>query len=455
MERDLTVQERPYWNMAIETRLNTPEMRGVQFFKLKAMLQRLHRNAPFYTRLFDEADLNPDKLGSFEEFSRAVPPFDKEKLRKLFLEHGGDLLTALDQIMPIPPDELSIMSIASGDTGMPTPYPMTMRDMESIWGEAMLRGAWRAGMRARDRVLFCFALSMTMAGIPTIMGMRRSGAMVIPVGAEAGTQRILMMQQLFRGTVYAGTPSLARYLIERAPQATGRTVNELGFRMLMCGGEPGAGIPEVRKKLEEAYGCRIYDVGGGFGFSCDHDEYQGMHWLADDLAYYELVDPETKEPVPLEDGATGEALFTSLEADGFVYMRTSLGDIHRVFVEPCPCGRTGFRYKIIGRTDDMLKVKGVIVYPTEVEGVINSFVPRVTGEFRIVLTEKPPRVVPPLRVKIERGAETTAEHLPQLAGEIKGAMHIKAKFTPEIIWAEPGELERSTYKSQVFEKLYK
>ncbi len=447
-------QDRPYWNMEIETKLNTPEMRQIQFVKLKMMLRRLYANAPFYKKVFDDAGFDPEKLSSFEEFSQAVPPFDKEQMRMLFLEHGGDVLAVLDQIMPISPDDLHIMATTTGTTGVPTPYPMTMRDAEYIWGEAMIRGAWRAGMRSTDRVLFCFALSMFIAGIPTMLGMRRIDAMVIPVGAAAGTERILMMQQMFQGTIYAGTPSLAEYLIEKAPEVAGKPVKELGFRMLMCGGEPGAGIPEVRKKLEDAYGCRIYDAGGGFGFSCDHDEYQGMHWLADDLSYYELVDPETKEPIPLEDGATGEALFTSLEADGLVYMRTSLSDVHQVFLEPCPCGRTGFRYKIIGRTDDMLKVKGVIVYPTQVEGVINAFVPRVTGEFRIVLSEKPPRVVPPLKVKIEKGEDIPEAHIKQLEGELKDAFHAKAKFTPEIIWVEPGELERSTYKSQVFEKLY-
>jgi phenylacetate-CoA ligase len=295
---------------------------------------------------------------------------------------------------------------------------------------------------------------MVIAGIPTMMGMHKLGAMAIPVGAEAGTERILLMQMMFKGTVYSGTPSLAEYLIEKAPQAIGREVKDLGLRMLMCGGEPGAGIPEVRKRLESAYGCRIFDAGAGFGFSCDHEEYQGMHWLADDLSYYELVDPDTKELVAMEDGTTGEALFTSLDADGFVWLRTSLGDIHQVFTEPCPCGRTGFRYKIIGRTDDMLKVKGVIVYPTQVEGVISSFVPRLAGEFRIILTEKPPRVVPPLRIRVERGADFPAAELAALERELKEALHTKAKITPEIVWAEPGELERSTYKGQVFERLY-
>jgi len=447
-------EDRPYWNMEVETKLGTPEMRELQLARLRVMLRRLYDNAPFYRKQFDETGLVPEKVKSFSEFSQAIPPFDKEKLRALVGEFGGDILAVLDHVMPVGVDALNIMATTTGTTGIPTPYPMTVHDMEDVWGESMVRGAWRAGMRAHDRVLFCFALSMVIAGIPTMMGMHKLGAMAIPVGAEAGTERILLMQMMFKGTVYSGTPSLAEYLIEKAPQAIGREVKDLGLRMLMCGGEPGAGIPEVRKRLESAYGCRIFDAGAGFGFSCDHEEYQGMHWLADDLSYYELVDPDTKELVAMEDGTTGEALFTSLDADGFVWLRTSLGDIHQVFTEPCPCGRTGFRYKIIGRTDDMLKVKGVIVYPTQVEGVISSFVPRLAGEFRIILTEKPPRVVPPLRIRVERGADFPAAELAALERELKEALHTKAKITPEIVWAEPGELERSTYKGQVFERLY-
>ena len=446
-------EERPYWNMEYEPMLNTPEMKQIQLEKLRVLLKRLYENAPFYTRQFDAAGLKPEKVKSFEDFSSAVPLFDKEGLRALVVEFGGDILRVIDELVPVSVDDLNIMATTTGTTGMPTPYPMTMHDMEDVWGESMVRGMWRAGVRSHDRVLFCFALSMVIAGIPTMMGAHRLGSMAIPVGAEAGTDRILLMQTLFKGTVYSGTPSLAEYLIEKCGEQ-GRDPKDLGLRKLMCGGEPGAGVPEVRKRLEEAYGARIFDAGAGFGFSCDHEEYQGMHWTADDLALYELVDPETKESIPLEDGAEGEAIFTVLDGDGMAWLRTSLGDIQQVFTSPCPCGRTGIRYKVVGRTDDMLKVKGAIVYPTMVEGVVGSFVPKVSGQYRIVLTEKPPRVVPPLKVKIERGEDFPEDKLPDLEAEMKEAFHNKAKFTPEIIWVEAGELERSTYKGQTFEKLY-
>jgi phenylacetate-CoA ligase len=445
---------RPYWNMEIEPLLNTPEMKKIQLDKLKKMLIRLKANAPFYTNMITKSGLDPEKLKSFEEFKDKITLFNKEALRNLVMECGGDILKALEQIMLVSIDDIDYMGTTTGTSGIPTPYPLTRRDIDKIWGEVMVRGSWRAGLRSHDRVLYCFALSMVIAGVPSLIGIQNLGCMILPVGAEAKSERILLMQALFKGTVYTGTPSLAEYLIEQSPKILGKQVGDLGFRALVCGGEPGAGIPEVKNKLEKAYGCRLYDSGAGFGFSCDCDEYQGMHWLGDDLCYYELVDPETKAPVPFANGAEGEAVFTSLEGDGMSLIRNSLGDIHKIFTDPCSCGRSGFRYKVIGRSDDMLKVKGVMVYPSGIKGVVNEFVPRVTGEMRIILDERPPRVVPPIKIKIEYAAGATPQQLEALGAEITESMSKRIKINPQIIWVEPGSLERSHYKGKTFEKLY-
>jgi phenylacetate-CoA ligase len=446
--------ERPYWNMEMEPLLNTPEMKEIQFGKLKKMLGRLKANAPFYTRMIENSNLDPEKLSSFEEFKDKISLFNKEALRALVVECGGNFLQALDRIMPVSIDEIDYMGTTTGTTGIPTPYPLSNFDIQNLWGESMVRGAWRAGIRSQDRLLYCFALSMVIAGVPTMMGLQKLGCMMLPVGAEAKSERILMMQSLFQGTVFVGTPSLAEYLVEQAPRILKKEVGQLGFKALLCGGEPGAGIPEVKSKLEKAYGCRIFDAGAGFGCSCDHSEYQGMHWLGDDLCYYELVDPDSKQPVTMENGAQGEAVFTSLQGDGMVFVRQSLGDIHQIFTNPCPCGRSGFRYKVVGRTDDMLKVKGVMVYPSQIKGVINEFVPRVTGEMRIILDEKPPRVVPPLKIRLEHVNGLSGEQVCALGNDIVEAMSKRLKISPLIFWAESGSMERSHYKGQTFEKTY-
>lgn len=447
-------RNRPYWNMEIEPLLNTPQMREIQLAKLRVMLARMKNNAPFYRKRFEETGLDPEKLTGFAEFKEKVPPFDKAALRDLVVACGGDMLQAIEQIIPVSIDQIDYFGTTTGTTGMPTPYPLTNFDIRELWGEAVARGAWRAGVRPEDRVLWTFALSMVIAGVPTMMGLQKLGCAMLPVGAEAKSERILLMQNIFRGTVYAGTPSLAEYLIEQSPRLLAKPVKDLGFKALVLGGEPGAGVPAVKQKLEQAYGCKIFDVGAGFGFSCDHGEYEGMHWVGDDMVYYELVDPDTKTPIPLEDGAQGEALFTMLAGDGFVWIRQGMGDIHQVFTAPCPCGRSGFRYKVVGRADDMLKVKGVMVYPSHLKGVINEFVPRVTGEMRIILDEKPPRVVPPLKIRVEHAEGLSDEQISALGGEIEEAMSRKLKIRPSLVWAEPGSLERSHYKGQTFEKTY-
>lgn len=451
-------EDRPYWNMEIEPLLNTPQMREVQFERLKIMLKRHYANAPFQRKRIDAAGIDVDgldrKAWSLEDLLKGIPVYDKQGYREHAEACGGDLIRLMEEEMPVSVDDLVMVNSTTGTTGEPTPYPLTMKDIFDVWGETLCRGLWRGGLRRQDRILHCFALSMVIAGTGTLMGLTKTGAMVIPVGAESGTDRIFQMAKFFKPTVFFGTPSLATYIIEKAPEKIGRDARSLGIKLLACGGEPGAGVPELRKRLEGSFGAKLLDTGAGHGVSCDHPEYQGMHWLADDLCIYELVDPDTREPVPLRDGARGEAVFTNIEGDGWSWLRTSLGDIHEVTMSPCPCGRSGFRYRIVGRTDDMLKVKGVIVYPAAITGLLETFAPRVTGEFRIVLTERPPMVTPPLKIKIEHGTDIPAERITDLEKELLEAFHIRLKIRPQIIWQKPGELERSTYKGKKFEKLY-
>jgi phenylacetate-CoA ligase len=429
-------------------------MAKIQLDRLKDQLVRLKAKGGFFARMMKRNRLDPGKLSGFDEFKDKVEIFNKATWKKIVDDCDGDMLKALDERIACSLDDLIMIATTTGTTGVPSPYAFTNRDLWELWGEYTARGCWRAGIRAHDRVLHCFALSMVIAGLPAAMAYTKVGAAVLPVGAEGKTERILMTQSMWKGTVYLGTPSLLEYLIEQTPKVIGKEVRDLGFKFLVCGAEPGAGIPEVKSRLEKSYGARIFDIGAGLGFSCDHDEYQGMHWHGDDLSYYELVDPDTKQPIPLTHGARGEMLMTNLSVDGLVAIRESAGDVHEVLTEPCACGLNGFRYKVIGRADDMLKVKGIMVYPSHIKGVINDFIPRVTGEMRIILDERPPRVVPPLKIRVEYAPGVSIEQLDALANEISDTMSKRLKINPQIIWAEPGSLDRSTYKGKVFEKTY-
>ena len=449
--------DRKYWNMEMEPKLNTPEMRELQWKRLKRALKWQYENSPFNRERFDAAGIKPKDIKSFDDFAEAIPIAGQAEIRDVITKVGLDMYKLMNHLFGEKRmKDLYLLTTTSGTTGIPTPYPnfkASLKDAQEITA----RAAWRIGIRPGDRIGLCFGLSMHAAGTPQILWFNKfPGIMMVPIGAEAGTERILQFLKLFKINVFTGTPSLALHLIEKAPEVLGEPVKNLGIKILMCGAEPGAGIPEVRQRLEEEYGAKVFDLGAGYGVSCEYPIYQGMHWIADDFAYYELVDPETKKPVPLEHGATGLMCATSLHPEGAVWfdLRFTMNDIHQVFTEPCPCGLSGFRYKIVGRADDMLKVKGVPVYPAAIEGVIHSFVPRVTGAFRIVLEEAPPRVVPPLKMKIEYGEGIQEQDLPGIEKEIQAKMHTMVKIRPAITWLKPNTLERSTKKTQLLEKLY-
>lgn len=447
--------KRPYWNMEIEPKLNTPEMRQIQNDLLVNNIQAMYDSIPLTKRRMDEAGVKPSDIKCLDDLGR-IPMYGQPEMRELIAEVGFDMKKILRMIMGDMADDIYVMAATSGTTGMPTPYPVVRAGLPRL-REINNRMMWRCGLRPGNKVVLAFGLSMFLAGSPTLLAMEDfPGITIIPVGAEAGTARIINFSRLFGGDVLMCTPSLALHLIEKAPEVTGDSVKALGFRILVCGAEPGAGIPEVRKRIETEYGAKLFDMGAGLGVSCDHPEYQGMHWIADDMVYYELVDPDTRKSVPLADGNTGLGVFTTLDAQGggMLGLRMTLGDVHQVFTSPCPCGKTGFRYKIVGRTDDMLKVKGVMVYPAQIKNVVESFTPRTTGEFRILLDEPPPRVVPPLKLRIEFGESVTEQEREQLKREVEEQMHQAVKIRPKIEWIEPRTLERSDKKTQYIEKLY-
>ncbi|MCP4213224.1 MAG: phenylacetate--CoA ligase [bacterium] len=449
--------DRKYWNMDIEPRLNTEEMRNIQSEKLKEALVWQYEHTPFNRRRFEKAGVMPADIKSFEDFAEAIPPSGQDDIRGVIDEVGFDMNKLMRHLFgDRRVDDLYLLTTTSGTTGIPTPYP-NFRASINDSQEIMSRAAWRMGFRPGDKIGLCFGLSMHAAGTPQLLWFQNyPGITMIPIGAEAGTEKILQFIQLFGVNVFLGTPSLALHLIERCPEVLNIPVKDLGIKTLLLGAEPGAGIPEVREKLETEYNAKVFDAGAGYGCSCDYPIYQGMHWLADDFAYYELLDPETMKPVPMENGATGIMCGTSLNPKAAVWfdMRFTMMDIHQVFTDPCPCGLSGFRYKVVGRADDMLKVKGVPVYPAAIEGVIHSMPDKLTGHFRIILDELPPRVVPPLKLKVEHSNTVRDEELPIVEKELTDRMHRLLKIRPTITWLRPNTLERSDKKTQFLEKTY-
>ena len=441
--------------------LSQEQIRTFQEKQLGPQLRYCYDHSSFYRRKFDQAGAKPEDIRRLNDL-QALPIFmTKEDERKNALESLEKENHPFGTHLCAPADEIYLTGTTSGTTGNPTfTYTFTRNDIDLISRGLGHRFALN-GVRKGDRVLFIFSLGIY-ATTMTLWGIRNLGALPIDIDARAGSELMLKIADLARVNYMACTPSLAEYLIPKAKSIIGKEVGDLRLKGLMLTGEIGAGIPEVKKRLEEAYGCTVYDywapAGHAIAISCAAPEYQGMHGLSPDLctSFEDLVDPESKAPVPVEDGAVGEMVITSLKREAVPLVKYAYGDIVQVFTKPCPyCGFPGKRIKIVGRSDDMLIIKGVNVYPSAIKEVISSFIPKVTGEMRIVLDQPPPRVVPPLKLKVEFGSETRQPELDPLSEEITRTFHDRLKIRPVIEWLPPGSLEKAIRKTPIFEKTYR
>ncbi len=439
------------------------QMRELQFKKLTKQMKYIYENSPdYYQKKFDEIGAKPEDIKTWEDFRKLPIMRDKEGDREAQAESMEKYGHPLGTYLCAPLEKVVHLSSTSGTTGDPTfSYIFTEND-KKINDEVWQRVFWRAGMRPGDAVLQTFGLSMWVAGVPVVTALQNMGLRAIPVGAEGGTEKMLKMADLLKPKAMIGTPPTAEYLIEKCPEILGKPVGELGIKIILCAGAPGAGLPKVREKIESAFGCRLYDsTGGGWGLhhvSCDAPEYAGMHVVCEDYAiWYDLKDPATNEPVEIVDGAIGHGIVTSFEHEAAPAFKYAMGDLLQVFTETCACGVPGVRFKILSRVDDMLIIKGINVYPAAVKNVIAGFAPRVTGEFRILLEAPGPSVEPPMRIRAEYGKDVDEKDLPALKKEIEDTLSSKLKCRADIEWAEPESLERMagpTKKGKLIEKLY-
>ena len=449
-----------YFHNEILNSMSAEETQKYQEERLRAQIKYCYERSPFYKKKFADIGACPEDIRTLEDL-RALPVFmNKDQERKNAAESLNRENHPFGTHLCAPVEEIFLTGTTSGTTGTPTfTYSFTRNDIELI-APALGHRFYFNGITKGDRVLFIFALGIY-ATTMSLWGIRHIGALPIDIDARAGSEVMLSFADLTRPTFMATTVSLAEYLIQKAPSVSGKEVGELGLKGLMLTGEIGVGIPEVKRRIESAYGCPVYDywapAGHAVAISCGSKEYTGMHGIAPDLctSLDDIVDPTTKKAVPLENGAVGEIVITSLKREAVPLVKYATGDVVQIFTAPCPhCGFPGKRIKLIGRSDDMLIVKGVNVYPSAIKAVIESFEPRVTGEMRIILDEPPPRVVPPIKLKIEHGQHTRQSDLEGLAEAISKATHDKLKIRPSIEWVGPGQLEKSQRKTPVFEKRY-
>lgn len=423
--------------------------------KLPRQIAYCFEKSSYYRARFLAAGIgDPRDVDSFDTF-RALPVLmDKAAHRQSqeasLVEQGHPfgmhLCAALDTVIHV--------AATSGTTGEPTFYTFTRKDL-AITQTVFARLFAKAGIRPGDTVLHAFGLSLWLAGVTIVQALEAYGARPVAVGAEAGVAKILRTARLVRPRVLMGTPSLVGRLIERAPQELGCDVAALGIEVIFCAGEPGLTIASVRERIRAAYGAQVFDATGGAWHngtvSCDAPDHHGMHYLAEDYCFrYDLVDPVTRRPVPLRDGALGEAIHTALEYEAGPAMRSATGDMVEIRVGECPgCGEFGTRMNIVGRTDDVMNVKGVKIYPEAIRTVVAEFSPDVSGQVQIVLPAPPPRVEPPVPVRVELAQTAAGVDTAALASRIEARVRETLAVRVRVETVPFGSLERSNLKTKL------
>ncbi len=394
-------KERKLWNEKVET-MSEEELRELQWKRLKKQIKYDYDHSIYFQEKFKKAGVKPKDIASLEDFQK-VPLMTKDEHRRAQQESIERFGHPYGLVTCAPMEKIVRISSTSGTTGMPTLYTLTKHDV-AVLNEMHARKYWRAGLRPGHVVLQALSLSMFTGGLPLSDGIQAMGLCCVPVGIEGGTKRIVDFLLLTRPQALIATPSFGEYLIEKSLSLTGKEAKDLGIRWFFCAAEPGGGINAVRKRLAEGFQARVYDhTGGGHAFHgicCGDEEYRGMHFISPDHCILELIDPETKKPVDMKDGAVGEMVFTFLDWEGGPFLRYVLGDILQIFTKPCVCGFPGIRFNILGRGDDMLIVKGVNIYPSAIKEAVARFHPRTTGVLKILLDKPGPLVKPPLKLQV-------------------------------------------------------
>jgi len=438
-----------YWNEKVET-MSAEELFRLESEKLVKEVGYVYRNSPFYRAKFKEIGLEPGEIKTRDDIVK-LPFTSKDDLRQTQAEEGG-----LGGHQCAPKSDLVRIQGTSGTTGRPLYIGLTRHDAD-VWKELFARHAWTGGLRPGDSFVHPANYTLFVGGLSEAVSAEAMGVCVIPAPlATTGLEKLMQIVMTMKPTVLFATPSSTVFLADYVRKQLGIEPVSLGFMKGFMAGE--AKPEEDRRKIEEEWGIvarnfyGLADVAADLASECGEGE--GMHFCGQGLIQAELIDPATLKSVPMVDGAEGEIVYTTIDREATPVLRYRCRDMVRVFTSRCACGRTSFRFSVFGRSDDMLKVKAVNVFPSAVKDVISSFMPETTGEFRIVLYEPGPAISTNLELKIEHGEGVSGDKINDLAARLKRSIKEKLVFTPEIKMIPPNTLERSEYKINYFERMY-
>ncbi len=362
-----------YWERDKEC-LDRDELKQLQLERLQATVLRVYMNVPFYRKKFDELLIDPDAFRSLDDVHK-LPFTTKEDLRVSY-PYG---------MFAVPLREVVRVQSSSGTTGMPTAVGFTRNDIKT-WSNLAARILTAGGVTQNDIVQIAFDYGLFTGALGLHYGAERIGASVIPISC-VNTRRQVSIMQDFKTTALLCTPSYALSIADTIREK-GVNVNSLSLKYGLFGAEPWS--ERIRQELEEKLKIIATDNYGlsevmGPGVAGECLERKGLH-IQEDHFYVEIVDPETLEP--LLEGETGELVITTLTKEAFPLIRFRTRDLTSLITEPCPCGRTFVRMnKVMGRTDDMIKIKGITVFPSQIESVLFEIEGR-EPEYQIIVERK-------------------------------------------------------------------
>ena len=338
----------------------------------------------------------------------------------------------------------------SGTTGTPSYIPLTASDLDD-WVTGSARSYAASGISQGQRIVSTYNAGPFVAGA-ALASFDRIGLCHIPVGT-GNTERLLLAVELLEPEAAVLTPSYAAHLVEVAAE---REVDLAGSSVerVLVAGEPGGSEPALRAKLEDGWGARVTEAMGigdiGVSLWGECEEQDGMHLGARGFVHPELIDPGTGEALALEDGAAGELVLTHLRHRAAPLLRFRTRDHVEVWTRPCPCGRTAPRVRCVGRTDDMLIVRGVNLFPSAVREVVGAFAPDVSGHIRIKPQAPGVKQDPPLPVVVELAQNAGGQE--GLADAIRDRLRDVLVVQTRVELVPWGTLERSEYKSKLVER---
>lgn len=423
-----------FWQKEIET-MPRAKLEELQLERLKHLVQYCYDNVPFYHKRFDECGFAPEKLKTLKDIEY-IPCTTKEDIRDNY-PFG---------MFAVPKKELVRLHASSGTTGKPTVVGYTRNDLE-MWADSVARFCVAVGVNDEDTAQISFGYGLFTGALGLHYGLEKIGVTIVPA-SSGNTQKQVMLLKDFEATLLISTPSYGLHIAEVA-RDMGVAKEDLSLRIGLFGSE--GCTEEMRDKLEEDFGVFASDNYGmseliGPGVSGDCEYRQGMHF-AEDHFYPEIINSQTLETLPT--GETGELVVTTLTKEAFPLLRYRTKDITYLNKEPCKCGRTHARMaKVMGRSDDMFKIKGVNVFPSQVESVLIS-IPHISPHYQLVLRREGYMDNLEVVVEVVDGSLLDSyKELERLEQNIRGQLHSVLGLDCKVTLRQPRTIERTAGKAK-------